>query len=169
MTPAPETKPLVWITGAGGLLGSILVQTAPQFAPRWRVRAITRDQLDLLDFAAVEREYLQDSPSLLIHCAAISSVAAAQANPALARQVNVELTRFLAGLAVDIPFVFFSTDIVFDGRRGNYREMDPANPLHLYGETKAAAEPIVLANPRHLVLRTSINGGTSRTGNRSFN
>jgi len=169
MTPAPETKPLVWITGAGGLLGSILVQTAPQFAPRWRVRAITRDQLDLLDFAAVEREYLQDSPSLLIHCAAISSVAAAQANPALARQVNVELTRFLAGLAVDIPFVFFSTDIVFDGRRGNYREMDPANPLHLYGETKAAAEPIVLANPRHLVLRTSINGGASRTGNRSFN
>jgi dTDP-4-dehydrorhamnose reductase len=59
--------------------------------------------------------------------------------------------------------------LVFDGRKGNYCETDAANPLHLYGETKLAAEQIILKNPRHLVVRTSINGGTSPSGNRAFN
>ena len=75
----------------------------------------------------------------------------------------------LAELAAEIPFVFFSTDLVFDGRKGNYAETDAVNPLHLYGETKAAAEQIVLRNPRHIVVRTSLNGGISRAGNRGFN
>jgi len=59
--------------------------------------------------------------------------------------------------------------LVFDGRKGNYTEIDAVNPLHLYGETKAAAEQIVLKNPRHTVVRTSLNRGTSRAGNRGFN
>jgi dTDP-4-dehydrorhamnose reductase len=83
--------------------------------------------------------------------------------------VNVEVTKLLAELAADIPFVFFSTDLVFDGRKGDYTETDAVNPLHLYGETKAAAEQIVLRNSRHIVVRTSINGGVSRAGNRGFN
>ncbi len=65
--------------------------------------------------------------------------------------------------------IFFSSDLVFDGRKGNYLETDATNPLHIYGETKAAAEQIVLKNPHHLVVRTSLNGGVSRTGNRGFN
>ena len=164
-----ETKPLAWITGAGGLIGRQLVQTAGQLAPQWRVRALSRPNFNLLDFAAVEAEFLRDQPQLIIHCAAVSSPAEAKANPSLARELNVETTRFLAGLAGGVSFVFFSTDLVFDGTQGNYRETDPVKPLHLYGETKAAAEQFVLGNPRHLVLRTSINGGTSATGNRSFN
>jgi dTDP-4-dehydrorhamnose reductase len=158
-----------WITGANGLIGNYLVQTAPRFAPRWRVRALTRSQLDLLDFAAVRREFQKDKPQLVIHCAAITLVGEAQKNPELARRVNVEVTKLLAELAAEIPFVFFSTDLVFDGRKGNYSETDAPNPLHIYGETKLAAEEIVLKNPRHLVVRTSINGGVSPTGNRAFN
>ena len=163
------TKPLAWITGANGLIGNYLVQTAPRFAPDWRVRALTRDQLDLLDFAAVPREFQKDKPQLVIHCAAITVVGDAQKNPDLARRVNVEVTRQLAELAAEVPYIFFSTDLVFDGRKGNYTETDRANPLHVYGETKLAAEEIVLKNPRHLVVRTSLNGGVSRTGNRGFN
>ena len=79
------------------------------------------------------------------------------------------MTRHLAALAAEIPFVFFSTDLVFDGRKGNYVETDAPNPLHVYGETKLAAEEIVLKNPRHLVVRTSINSGVSSSGNRAFN
>jgi dTDP-4-dehydrorhamnose reductase len=160
---------LAWITGANGLIGNYLVQTAPQFAPRWRVRALTRADFDLLDFAAVRREFLIDRPQLVIHCAAVSTVAAAQKNPELARRVNVEATKLLAELAVEIPLVFFSTDLVFDGRKGNYTETDAANPLHLYGGTKLAAEEIILKNPRHLVVRTSLNGGVSPSGGRAFN
>ena len=160
---------LVWLTGASGLIGNYFVQTAPRFAPRWRVRAPTRANFDLLDFAAVEREFAKDKPLLVIHCAAITGVSEAQKNPGLARRVNVEATKFLAELAAGIPFVFFSTDLVFDGRKGNYTETDAANPLHLYGETKLAAEELVLKNPRHLVVRTSLNAGVSLSGNRSFN
>ena len=164
-----RNQQFVWITGANGLIGNYLAQTAPRFAPHWCVRALTRDQLDLLDSDAVRREFQKDKPQLVIHCAAVSTVAAAQSNPDLARRVNVEVTKLLAELAADIPFVFFSTDLVFDGRKGDYTETDAENPLHLYGETKAAAEQIVLRNPRHTVVRTSLNGGLSRAGNRGFN
>ncbi len=164
----PEIKP-AWITGANGLIGNQIVQLAPKFAPRWRVRALTRADFDLLAFAAIEREFTRDQPALVIHCAAITVVSDAQKNPELAQRVNLDATKFLAELAAGIPFVFFSTDIVFDGRKGNYTEADMPNPLHIYGETKLAAERIVLKNPRHLVIRTSINGGISRSGQRAFN
>ena len=160
---------LAWITGAHGLIGNYLVQSAPRFAPLWRVRALTRADFDLLDFAKVETEFRQTKPQLVVHCAAITVVPDAQKNPALARRVNVEMTKFLAELAAEIPFVFFSTDLVFDGRKGDYTETDAVNPLHIYGETKVAAEAIVLKNPRHLVVRTSINGGKSPSGSRAFN
>ena len=125
--------------------------------------------LELTDFAAVRREFQKDQPQLIIHCAAITVVADAQKNPALARRVNVEVTKLLAELSAEIQFIFFSSDLVFDGRRGNYTETDAVNPIHVYGETKAAAEQIVLRNLRHTVVRTSINGGVSRAGNRGFN
>ena len=102
----------VWITGAGGLIGNNLVQTAPRLA----VRALTRSDFDLLDSAAVRREFQKDQPQLVIHCAAISTIAVAQENPEFARRVNVEAVKLLAELAAEIPFVFFSTDLVFDGR-----------------------------------------------------
>ncbi|HEX3856431.1 MAG TPA: SDR family oxidoreductase [Verrucomicrobiae bacterium] len=159
----------VWITGANGLIGNYLVQTAPKFAPRWRVRALTRADFDLLDFVAVEREFQNDKPQFIIHCAAISAISEAQKNPALANKINVEATKLLAELASEIQFVFFSTDLVFGGRKGNYVETDGVNPITFYAETKVAAEQIVLKNPRHLVIRTSINGGISRAGNRGFN
>jgi len=165
----PGSKFLAWITGAGGLIGNYLVQTAPKFAPTWRTRALTRAQLDLLNFDAVRREFQKDQPQLVLHCAAMTGIAETQANPVLAGRVNVEATRLLAELSAEIPFVFFSTDLVFDGRKGNYVETDAVNPIHVYGETKVAAEQIVLKNPRHLVMRTSINGGISRAGNRGFN
>jgi dTDP-4-dehydrorhamnose reductase len=163
------TKPLAWITGANGLIGNYFLQTASRFAPRWRVRALTREQLDLLDFETVRREFQKDQPQLIVHCAAIPTVAGTLASPELARRINVEAVKLLAELSAEVQFVFFSTDFVFDGQKGNYVETDSVSPITLYGETKAAAEQIVLKNPRHLVVRTSINGGVSRSGTRGFN
>ena len=132
------------------------------------MRGLTREDFDLLDFVALRREFQKDRPQLVIHCAALTLVADAEKSPALARRINVEATAELAKLAGEIPLVFFSTDLVFDGRKGDYAEGDAANPLHIYGETKLAAEQAVLKNPRHLVLRTSLNAGISRSG-RAFN
>jgi dTDP-4-dehydrorhamnose reductase len=90
-------------------------------------------------------------------------------DPARARKLNIEVTQQLSELAKDIPFIFFSSDLVFDGRAGNYTETSPVNPLSVYAETKVAAEQIVLANPLHIVIRTSLNGGISPSGDRGFN
>jgi dTDP-4-dehydrorhamnose reductase len=55
--------------------------------------------------------------------------------------------------------VHVSTDAVFDGRHGGYRETDPARPLNVYGKTKAEGERAVLAaNPKAVVLRTNFFG-----------
>jgi dTDP-4-dehydrorhamnose reductase len=163
------SRPVAWVTGAGGLIGSHLVRAAPAAAPEWEVVGLTRDHLDLADAAAVEALFHRQPPQLVIHCAALSRATACQADPALARRLNVDVTARLAALAADIPFVFFSTDLVFDGRKGHYRETDPPNPLTVYAGTKLDAEQVVLANPRHTVLRTSLNGGVSLTGDRGFN
>jgi len=163
------SKSLAWITGAAGLIGNYLVSSAPRFTPDRKVRALTRTDLDLLDFAAVRRLFADQSPALIIHCAAMSRSPECQGKPQLARRVNVDATALLAELAADIRLVFFSTDLVFDGKSGGYHDTSPVNPLSVYADTKVAAEEIVLANPRHLVIRTSLNAGTSPTGDRAFN
>jgi dTDP-4-dehydrorhamnose reductase len=162
-------KGLALVTGAGGLIGSCLVRTAPVFAPAWNVRGLTRKDIDLTDFLAVRQAVHDLQPQLIIHCAALSKTQRCQQEPELARKTNVEATGILAELGAAIPFVFFSSDLVFDGQTGNYDESAPVNPLSLYAETKVAAERLVLANPRHVVLRVALSGGTSPTGDRGFN
>jgi dTDP-4-dehydrorhamnose reductase len=158
----------IWITGTGGLIGHHLVQTAPPGLGQRQVIPLTRQRLDLLDTRRVDEEFQRTQPSLVIHCAALSRSPDCQADPALARRINVHATAQLHELARDIPFVFFSTDLVFDGETGNYQETDPVNPLSVYAETKVEAERVVLANPRHTVIRTSLNCGVSPTGDRGF-
>jgi dTDP-4-dehydrorhamnose reductase len=158
-----------WITGANGLIGSQLVRTAPSHAPDWNVRGLTRADFDLTDFSGVRQAFAKEKPQLIIHCAALSRSPACQADPALARKLNVDVTANLAELAANLPFFLFSSDLVFDGRHGNYDETASPNPLSVYAETKVAAEKIVLANPGHTIIRASLNGGVSPTGDRGFN
>ncbi|HMP83318.1 MAG TPA: SDR family oxidoreductase [Verrucomicrobiota bacterium] len=162
-------NPTAWITGAAGLIGNCLVQTAAAHAPGWRVIALTRAELDLLDFDAVRRAFHERQPSLVIHCAAMTRTPQCQTQPDEARRSNVDVTALLAELAANIPFFFFSTDLVFDGQKGNYAETDPVNPISVYAQTKVEAERIVLCNPRHTVVRAGLNAGVSITGDRAFN
>ena len=166
--PVRGSDRLCWITGAAGLIGHALLKS-PHCPPGWQPRGVTRAEVDLRDFRAVTAAFQQERPGAVIHCAALSKSPACQADPALAQLLNVAVTRHLATLAAGLPFIFFSTDLGFDGRQGNYVETDPLNPLSYYAETKAAAEQIILANPLHMVLRTSLNHGDSPTGDRAFN
>ena len=79
------------------------------------------------------------------------------------------MTRHLLDLACDIPFIFFSTDLVFDGNKGNYVEQDLPRPLSVYAQTKASAEDLVRRHPQHIIVRISLTGGRSPSGNRGFN
>ena len=161
-------KPVAWITGAGGLVGSYLVRTASRWAPAWDARGLTRQDVDLTDETAVRRLWQEHQPAAVIHCAAISRPAVCEQDPELATKINVGATALLASLASEVPLLFFSSDQVFDGRQGRYVETDRINPINRYGETKAAAEELVLSNPRHTVIRLALTAGTSSTGDRSF-
>jgi len=174
---------LVWVTGAGGLIGNACLEVAASGGappgPRCVgdlglcARGLTRPEIDLTDFDAVDRLFAAERPAGILHCAARSRSPACQADPAGARLQNVEVTRHLAGLAEAIPLVFLSTDLVFDGRRdgstGGYREDDAVNPLSVYAETKVEAEALVRRNPRHAIVRTSLNFGRSPAGPGAFN
>lgn len=166
-TEASEIR-RIWVTGAGGLIGNQLVAGASAWAPGREVVPLIRAELDLEDFTAVAARFRRDMPDAVIHCAASSRSPVCQADPVGARRSNVEATRHLAGLAAGIPFVFFSTDLVFDGRKGGYVEDDPVGPLSVYAETKVEAEACVREHPRHVIVRTSLNHGPSPSGVRGF-
>src|SRR4051794_12389467 len=159
----------VWVTGAGGLIGNYLVQTAKGHAPGCEVLPLTRHELDLEDAAATDALFSQTRPDAIIHCAGLTQTGACQQNPELARRLNVDVTKRLCELAAGIGFFFFSTDLVFDGTKGNYVEEDPVSPLTVYAQTKVSAERLVLKNPTHTVIRAGLNGGESPKGNRGFN
>lgn len=164
-----DTPPVAWITGAGGLLGHALIEVGRVLGVPWILRPLKRVDVDLTDVRAVEACFRRDRPRLVIHCAALSRSPVCQAQPRTAWEQNVEVTRRLVMMAEEAVFVFFSSDLVFDGRKGWYTEEDPVNPLNVYGETKAEAERVVRAHPAHLIIRTSLNGGCSPTGDRGFN
>ncbi|MBG87257.1 MAG: NAD(P)-dependent oxidoreductase [Verrucomicrobiales bacterium] len=158
-----------WVTGAAGMIGSEIASSASKWAPDWEVRGLTRRDFSLLDFDAVTAAFKGDSPDVIVHCAAISRPVDCERDPHLARKTNVVATRHLAHLASDRFLIYLSTDLVYDGRKGDYIEEDPANPLHLYGETKLAGEDAVRQHQNHAVLRTALNFGASPRGNASFN
>ena len=116
------------ITGAGGQLGAALAEAFPD------ARALSRAEWDV-----VEPYPLDERPELVLHAAAWTKVDDAETDPGGARRVNVEGTRNIVELGA--PVVYFSTDYVFDGRKGEpYVESDGTNPLGVYARTKVEGE-----------------------------
>lgn len=123
------------------------------------VTALSHDDLDVTDPAAVERAVTRQRPGAVINCAAYTDVDGAEANESTASQVNAEGAGFVADAAhqVDAKVVYVSTDYVFDGsKREPYLETDETEPLQVYGRTKLAGERATsLANGRSFIIRSS--------------
>ena len=167
------------VTGASGLLGLNLSLLASrqghsvtglvhsrdlQYAP-FEVR-----QVDLLDMDRTLDTIKASEPDAIIHCAAIASINAAEKNPELSLRLNGAVPGELAGAAScwKIPFLHISSDAVFDGQQGGYRETDPTHPLSIYARTKLTGEQSVLtANPDAIIART-VFYGWSLSGSRSL-
>ena len=116
----------VVVTGAGGQLGAALLEAFPG------AHGLTREQWDVTLPPSFEAD-------LVLHAAAWTDVDGAEADPQQAAAVNVGGTQHVAELGV--PFVYFSTDYVFDGRkREPYDESAGPNPLSVYGRTKLHGE-----------------------------
>jgi dTDP-4-dehydrorhamnose reductase len=126
--------------------------------------------VSLTDEECVGRALAAARPGAIIHAAAMASVASCFRRPDVAWQINVDATDRLVALASQMSarFVFVSTDLVFDGRRGGYTEKDEACPLSCYGRTKLAAEKHVLAYERGVVARVSLLFGPALGERQSF-
>jgi dTDP-4-dehydrorhamnose reductase len=169
----------VLLTGATGLLGGYLLQGLVETGDEvvgWSgskseiARGISLQPVDISKADRVQEVFRQARPDIVIHTAALTKVDECHRAPERARQVNTLGTATLAELAADAGarLVYVSTDLVFDGAKGDYSEADEAKPLSIYGQTKLEAERAVLAFPRHLVVRVSWLFGPSLNSGRNF-
>ncbi len=177
----------VLLTGASGLLGgNCMAQLArnpnlqlyathrvPDFSiPDTFAQGVSAFPLDLTHETAVWNIVSTVQPNIIIHTAAHTEPAFCEWNRQEAYALNVKATKVLATLAemFSARFIFISTDLVFDGTKGNYSEDDTPNPLSYYAETKLEAELCVKhLVENHVVLRVPLLLGVSPRGNRSVN
>jgi dTDP-4-dehydrorhamnose reductase len=168
----------ILVTGASGLLGlNLALEAAKDNLVFGTVNklAIKTDAFnvvhaDLLAEGAVERLLEQTRPDWVIHCAALAKLDDCEKHPALAEQLNTHLPAQLASYVArgGARLVHVSTDAVFDGQRGDYREEDAPNPLSVYARTKLDGErAVAIANPQAIIARVNLFGW-SPTGSRSL-
>lgn len=93
-------------------------------------------------------------PDIVLNCAAVTASRISTADEASVRQINSDLPHTLARACQirNCRFVHISTDAVFSGNRGGYRETDKPDPIDLYGATKRDGEP---SGTGTLTVRTS--------------
>jgi len=167
------------ITGASGFLGGHLCQVAKAGWQVWgtyHTQLIAPPQvmplpLDLTDEQSIQTAWAQAQPDAVIHTAALSKTGHCQTHPDLSYQVNVRGTVKLAQrcAAAQIPLIFTSTDLVFDGTRPPYVESDCPNPVNTYGIHKAIAEAAVIATyPAATICRLPLLMGPPTTTAQCF-
>ncbi len=168
----------ILITGASGFIGSHLgkrlsaghevlgtVFRSPKKLP------FHSERLDLTGEFAVASLLQEFKPQVIVHAAALSRVIGCEERPADAVAVNVTATARLLRWAETLhaKLIFLSSDQVYSGVKGGYRESDAPDPVSVYGHTKLEAEQRVLASTaRTLVIRSNSVVGPSLGWGESF-
>ncbi|MHA1788201.1 MAG: dTDP-4-dehydrorhamnose reductase [Candidatus Helarchaeota archaeon] len=166
------------ITGSTGLLGTKLVtnlETEHNIYPTYNTNPSKHPnavKLDLLDSLSLETTLQTIKPDVIIHSAAMTHVDQCEQNPKLAEKINYQSTKTITTNAKKLGshLIFISTDYVFDGEKGNYKETDQPNPINVYGKTKYNAEQFILEQEiESTIIRPSvIYGNTSASGKTNF-
>jgi len=171
----------VLVTGGTGLLGWWLVKAFHDSRFEVFSTYYSKQPTGLGDISW-RRLYLEDpqsiaevvgevEPEVIVHSAAYTDVDGCELDKARAYRINYLGTRALVSIGKDVDFfVYISTDYVFDGARGMYREDDAPNPVNYYGLTKLLGEVAVenVLEEKGCVVRVSGLYGYSPTGKRNF-
>lgn len=161
-------KKRMLITGVSGLLGSCL---AHYFRSEYEVIGLYRSHAVEINGVQIQEVDIQldcevkavvdkINPHIIMHCAALADVDICETNRDLAWNVNVLGTkRFVNSIdAKEIKFIYISSDLVYDGIKGNFSETDQVNPINFYARSKYEGELEALKNSSALILRTNIFG-----------
>src|SRR2546430_13438388 len=153
------TAPIL-VIGAAGLVGRHVHAALARrdvVATHHRSPVVGGVELDITDAAAVRTLVARVRPSAVILAAAMPHVEGCERDPAGTRRVNVDAVAALRDAAADggATLVVFSSEYVFDGRAGSYREGDAVAPLNEYGRQKVALEELARKAERHLICRVS--------------
>ena len=145
------------ITGSNGLLGQTLVNLLMKEPENYSVFGLSKGDnrmnrndflyydIDITNHAQLEEciSYIQHS--FIINNAAMTNVDTCEIKPKECNNLNIEAVKYLTQICakLNIHFIQISTDFIFDGSKGFYKETDPPNPLSIYGHSKLKAENIV--------------------------
>jgi len=163
----------VLITGAGGFVGENLAHRFAREAELALAYGSHKPQATAHKYFSVDlsvrgefsRALGDIRPDTVIHTAAMVSPDLCERDPRMAYTVNVEGTREIARWTEErgAGMIYFSTDLVFDGKKGGYNEEDAPGPLNVYGRTKLEGEEQVLRIcTRWAIVRLALSYGTTR-------
>ncbi len=157
----------VLVLGNKGMLGHVLYKIFQENSnnKKYDVIGVNRSvdnkdsnsyTLDVLKLDELEQFIKNKQPNYIVNCIG-SLVEASINNPSLAIQTNSLLPHFLNEISEKYSFklIHISTDCVFDGSKGRYKESDKKTETNYYGLTKNLGE---INNDRSLTIRTSIIG-----------
>ena len=140
----------ILLTGGSGRLGSALQELLEN------VVAPSSTELDVTDEKSVERALERYTPDVIVHAAAYTDVKGAERERERCWRTNVGGTRALVRALGNHRLVHISTDYVFYGDVGGYKEDDPVGPVrNYYALSKLAAEEVARVAARCLVVRSS--------------
>ena len=143
------------VTGGTGRFGNVLKQhktTHEIFFP-------TKQEMDILNFKKIKSYLQKKKPKILIHLAGLSrpmNIHEEDINRSI--DLNIIGTSNITKACADlkIKLIYFSTNYVYQGLRGNYTEADPVKPFNNYAWSKLGGEAAVHLYKNSLILRVSM-------------
>ena len=163
----------ILITGASGQLGMSLKRI---FNSKYEIISTTGNNnptgssmhLDVTNPLLFKEVMETTNPDLVINLAALTNVDLCEKNPELAYSINIGGMDNLVN-AFKGPIIHVSTDYVFDGEDGPYKEEDTTNPLNVYGLSKLESEKLLLDHSENsLVIRSNVLYDYSSKSEASF-
>lgn len=141
------------ITGSKGLLGQYLIKEQPIemfdgvcMANKHQIVELTRDILDVSNFAKVLEVLFKIQPDIIIHCAANGDVDNVESNSDQAVQTDLLGTINLMNYCENLncKLITLSSNAVYDGENPPYNEESKRNPINFYGKIKSLADDIIM-------------------------
>ena len=157
------------ITGSNGLLGQSLLSLFLKEKEKYQVFGFSRGEnrsgrddfeyvsIDVTDKEKLKTSLLEIQPNFIINTAAMTHVDVCETNKEDCDLLNIDVVKWLAEVSDEMSahLIHISTDFIFDGEKGYYKETDTPNPLSYYGLSKLKSEEVLINSKiDYTILRT---------------